>query len=449
MSGHSNRARPWLSVTDRQLIRRQRLRLTLVNVAVLSLIWAVLGAFVYSLLIRQTNGAVDSRLYHFAEQLMIDPGIGLQDGDFDHHLRLPSEGNLLSAAWVETGGLHLFSATSMPTAVLAKLRSLASSPAVAQSAPFTAYVGGVPYRILQFSRAYAPVTMQVAEDVSGEYDVLRDLLGLIVLAGAFGVVLTAIGGYSLGLWTLRPLMAARRREKELASDISHELRTPLSVMGANLELLLRHTGPGEQELRFVEAIYKENKRMKRLIDDLLDMAKLDAGVDVVERQIFSLREICEDVAALYDPVVTEKGLRLQLDLPAVDCRMSGDPARIRQLLFIFLDNACKYAGTGDIRLELRRGGAHLELTVSDTGVGMSPQLLARATERFVRGDEARGDRTASMGLGLAIAKRIVASHQGKLVIRSAEGKGTQVTVTLRAVDGPETVSLPHSRESEL
>lgn len=439
MSDHSNRARPWVSITDRQLIRRQRLRLTLVNVAVLALIWAMLGTFVYSLLVRQTNGSVDSRLYQFAEQLMMNPALGLRDGDFSRSPQ-PTEGDLLSATWVTTGGLHLWGASAMPSSLLAKLGDLAHSSAVGTS-PFTAYVGGIPYRILQFSEGYAPVTVQVMEDVRGQYDVLHDLLDLIVVAGAFGVALAAIGGYSLGLWTLRPLMAARRREQELASDISHELRTPLSVMAANLELLLRHTGHGEQEpLRFVEAIYRENKRMKRLIDDLLDMARLDAGVDVVERQVFSLREICGDVAALYEPVVAEKGLRLQLDLPETDCRMSGDPARIRQLLFIFLDNACKYTSAGEIRLTLRKAGNHIELAVSDTGIGMSPQLLARATERFVRGDEARGNRTSSMGLGLAIAKRIVATHQGKLVMRSAEGRGTQITVTLRTADGPEAGS---------
>ena len=221
------------------------------------------------------------------------------------------------------------------------------------------------------------------------------------------------------------------------SDISHELRTPLSVMETNLELLLRHSGDRQTDpLRWVEAIYAENKHMRRLIDDLLDMARLDAGVDGAQRQPVDVRELCADVAMLYETVMAQKGLQFRRQLPAAPCRALGDAGRLRQLLYIFLDNACKYTDSGEVCLALRHTGSQIELTVRDTGRGMPPELLERATERFARGDAARGDRS-STGLGLAIARRIVAAHQGRLALQSAPGAGTQVTVTLRAAGGRE------------
>jgi signal transduction histidine kinase len=203
-------------------------------------------------------------------------------------------------------------------------------------------IGGTNFRVLEIKLLANPTrVLQVSEDVGPIMTVVNDLLGLLLAAGLLGVILTIVGGYSLGLWTLRPLMAARKREQELVTDISHELRTPLSVMSTHLELLLRHVEePLTDHLNWVEAIYSENRRMAHLVEDLLEMARIEAGEQFIKAAPVDLTEICQEVAAVFEPVITEKGLAFRGDIAEVGY-VFGDSMRLRQLLFILLDNAQK------------------------------------------------------------------------------------------------------------
>ncbi len=453
MPGHSNRARTRLSTSDARLMRRQRLRLALVSTVVLAVIWSLLSVFVYVLLAQATNRAIDARLHLFADQAMEfgEPGrLVSEPGKL-----IAPEQNRLFAIWRVGTMTPTLLLGSVPTAeLLAKLRTLALGINVSQ-VPVMIQTAHSRYDVLQMTIVNHGVLerIQVLDDVSPEYQLLAQLAGLFFLAGILGIGCTIAGAYFLGSWTLRPIMAARVREQELIADVSHELRTPLSVLQANFEMLLRHTDDDaslHKALRWLTPIYAETKRMRRLVEELLDMAHLDAQAGTLSLQPVDLTELCREIAALYEPVLEDTDVRFIAAIEQ-DITVLGDPSRLRQLLLILLDNARKYTDRGTLSLGLERRGQHYDLTVADTGRGMEPSLLARVTERFVRGETARTRSSEedavqvesadpgngapaverpSTGLGLAIAKRIVDGMHGKLLITSTVGQGTQVTVRL-------------------
>ncbi len=431
MSNHSNRPRSWVSLADKWLIRKQRFRLAIVNMIVLTIIWIGLSFFVYLLLVDYTDHSIDRRLMTMAGQVItqdLTGTIGIEIPEFHS-----GNNDLLISIWNLIPQPQWIQGNTMTQDLQTKLANMASS--LKSNTSFqNVTIDGTNFRVLEIKLLANPTrVLQVSEDVGPIMTVVNDLLGLLLAAGLLGVILTIVGGYSLGLWTLRPLMAARKREQELVTDISHELRTPLSVMSTHLELLLRHVEePLSDHLNWVEAIYSENRRMAHLVEDLLEMARIEAGEQFIKAAPVDLTEICQEVAAVFEPVITEKGLAFRGDIPDVGY-VFGDSMRLRQLLFILLDNAQKYTNQGEIHLLASKANNFVDLTVADTGIGIPSDLLSRVTERFVRGDSAR-TRTKSTGLGLAIAKRIVSAHQGKLSIQSEVNKGTSITIRLKIYD---------------
>ncbi len=435
MSDHSNRSRSWVSLTDKWLIRKQRVRLALVNMAVLTVIWSGLSLLVYTLLVQDTDHSIDQRLAGMAQQVIS------QQMASGFTLEIPElhgfDGDLFISIWNKVPQFQMQPNIS-EGAIYSQNLLLKLSQMAQQNFGKTSYkdiaLNDTTFRVLQVQLTNHPRRiLQITEDIGPQLEVLYRLLGLLLLAGLIGVLFTIIGGYSLGLWTLRPLMAARKREQEFVTDISHELRTPLSVMMTHLELLLRHVeDPLQDHLNWMEAIYSENRRMAHLVDDLLDMARIEAGEQFVKAAPVSIVEVCQEVTAVFEMVIAEKGLGFTISLPEKGY-VFGDSLRLRQLLTILLDNAQKYTEKGKISLSVIKIGSYFDITVADTGFGIAPDLLAKVTERFVRGDVAR-TRAKSTGLGLAIAKRIVSSHQGKMTILSELGKGTEITIRLRAYD---------------
>ena len=431
LSNHSNRPRSWVSLADKWLIRKQRFRLAIVNMIVLTIIWIGLSFFVYLLLVDYTDHSIDRRLMTMAGQVItqdLTGSFGIEIPEFHS-----GTNDLLISIWNLIPQPQWIQGNAMTQDLQTKLAEMAST--LKSNTSFqNVTISGTNFRVLEIKLLANPTrVLQVSEDVGPIMTVVNDLLGLLLAAGLLGVILTIVGGYSLGLWTLRPLMAARKREQELVTDISHELRTPLSVMSTHLELLLRHVEePLADHLNWVEAIYSENRRMAHLVEDLLEMARIEAGEQFIKAAPVYLTEICQEVAAVFEPVITEKGLTFRGDIAEVGY-VFGDAMRLRQLLFILLDNAQKYTNQGEIRLLASKLNNFVDLTVSDTGIGIPSDLLSRVTERFVRADSAR-TRTKSTGLGLAIAKRIVAAHQGKLSIQSEVNKGTSITIRLKIYD---------------
>ena len=438
MSDHTHRSRSWVSLTNERLIHNQRLRLAIVNMVVLALIWGVLSFFVYVVIRQETQSAIDVKLEQYAFQiisqqmLFSNPFSGADqqvNPDIYYSVWVVSQGEV---KWVQ--------GSAIPTLLLNRLETLASSSGNTAGF-FNDKHGETIYRIYQqpVNIMNQNLIIQTSSDISQEVEVLERLLLLFGFAGLVGIILTVVGGYTLGMWTLRPLMKARERERDFLADVSHELRTPLSVMQTNLELMLRHVdATTEESLEWVEPLYKETTRMRKMVDDLLDMAKIDAGMSGAQVISFSLSDVCGEVATLYEPVFTERGIVFEAEITD-GLTLAGDSSRIRQLLFILLDNANKYTLEGKVTFALLKKGNSIEITVEDTGIGIPANLLSKVTERFFRADIARTKNAAeeegqtrrkksSSGLGLAIAKRIVESHQGKLTISSEVNVGTSFQI---------------------
>jgi two-component system phosphate regulon sensor histidine kinase PhoR len=251
---------------------------------------------------------------------------------------------------------------------------------------------------------------------------------------------------------LKRLEATRR---DFVANVSHELRTPLTAIRGYAETLRAGTiHDPELSSRFVGVIERHSERLGRLIDDLLTLSDLELGRTEMQRIPLALGP---SVDAAID-VVREKAERgsveIRRDIPADLPAVSADPDRIEQVLVNLIDNAVKYTPAGGVvtvsaRLAAHSGngvpavpardqvtGSWVEICVADTGVGVPKQDLPRLTERFYRVDKARSRELGGTGLGLAIVKHIVQAHDGTLRIDSEAGQGTQVYVSLPAVEAP-------------
>jgi|WetSurMetagenome_2_1015567.scaffolds.fasta_scaffold08966_3 heavy metal sensor kinase len=218
--------------------------------------------------------------------------------------------------------------------------------------------------------------------------------------------------------------------REFSMGVAHELKTPLTIMKGEAELALSHPGTSPDAQRLAALTMEETARMSKIVDDLLTLARGDAGQITIERGSVPMDgiigEIHEDALIL----ATERGLHVDLlrNDPGV---VRGDPARLRQLFRVLMTNAVQYTDPGgSIRLQSAPDGDAWMVRVEDTGIGIPPESIDRIFDRFYRGDQARSRMGGGTGLGLAIAKWIVEAHHGRITVTSTPGKGSSFSVRL-------------------
>ncbi len=313
--------------------------------------------------------------------------------------------------------------------------------------------------------------VQVAESLTGTEDALR----VVRLALVFGVVLSlllaAAGGALLARAALRPIesitetseritlaedlsqripiavpndelgrlartinnMLARldvlfQAQQRFVADVSHDLRTPLTTIQGNVDLLLRGAADDpEMRAEALRAIGDETARMRRMVNDLLLLAQVDAGLKLHRQPV----EVDTLLLEVYRQAQVMAQDRVTVRLGAEDqALVLGDSDRLRQLLLNLVDNALKYTpADGEVTLTLRRDTGWVQVSVADTGVGIGPEDLPHVFERHYRADRSRG-RTAGHGLGLAIAQWIAKAHDGRIEVQSDLGKGSTFTLWL-------------------
>jgi len=398
---------------------RQRIHLALLHMTLLAVIWAVLATFVYSMEQGRTLKAVDHQLYQLSQTLSVSkfsksPSIEPDDS------QQPSDVHLL--VWSPAHTI-LFHYQPFPLQELAALRRAVIIHHSTHPDYYSITVVGIPYRVRQWTLS-GHRSVQLFDGIQDDQSRLARLLGLFIWGGVIGLVLSLVGGFLMGLWTLQPIFAARRREQVFLSTVAHELRTPLAAMSARVELLLQNVDdPIGLHLPWVETVYSETQRMTRLVNDLLDVGRLEEGKRALSLEPVSLRDLCETVDAIYRPVLEEAGLYLKRSIP-VNALVMADALRLRQLLLIFLDNAKKHTKSGGIDLTVVVRGTHVELHVKDTGDGMPTPAKTRTK---MNGDP------ESTGLGLVIARKIVQAHGATLAFISTANVGTDVIVTFRGL----------------
>jgi signal transduction histidine kinase len=307
------------------------------------------------------------------------------------------------------------------------------------------------------------------------FDASLGSLGLILaLMGIAGIALVVTGGWAISAGALRPIAKmtetaraialsrgfarrievredgrdelselgrtfnhmlaslddAFRRQQRFVADVSHELRTPLTALQGDLELLARGQLPPAEATATLAEARQETRRLARLVDDLLVLARADSGPQPFAGKPVPLDEVVMEV---FRELRVQAGPRLKVvDLEAGV--VPGERDRLKQLVLILTDNALSYTpGGGTVLLSLRRDGSESVLVVEDEGIGISPQTTARAFERFYRGEEAQRLDPAGTGLGLSIAKWIVERHGGSIALGPRAPRGAVVTVRLPAV----------------
>jgi len=258
-------------------------------------------------------------------------------------------------------------------------------------------------------------------------------LGRVLLAHAVGVTFARQGpGIVLVLHDVTELRRLERVRAEFVANVSHELRTPLTAIAGYLETLLGGAVEDPARARrFLEIADTHARRLRRLVDDLLQLSDAETGRVALRLEPVVLRDTAAGVAAMFAAEASAKGLTIANRIaPGLEVRADRD--RLAQILVNLLDNAVKHTpGGGRITLDAtRRPAGPVEVTVADTGIGIPSTDLPRITERFYRVDKARSRELGGTGLGLAIVKHLVQAHGGLLQIESELGKGTTVGFTL-------------------
>ena len=274
--------------------------------------------------------------------------------------------------------------------------------------------------------------LQVAQPIAWVNDALSRLVRQLVLASGVGIVLGALASLLMATRSLRPIGQAFERQREFVADASHELRTPLTLIRTNVEAWLRRASGANRA--YAQNVVDEVEQLNRIVGDLTTLALADSKQLPIDRQSIELNDVVQGLMAQTKALAEERGVRLRPDLNG-GVRVEADLNRVRQLLLILIDNALSHTPSGgEVSIGVIRQDGRARVTVVDNGDGIPPADLPHIFERFYRADKARTRENGGSGLGLAIAKWIVDAHKGEIAVRSTEGKGTEVAVSLPASD---------------
>ena len=224
-----------------------------------------------------------------------------------------------------------------------------------------------------------------------------------------------------------------RTRRDYVANVSHELRTPLTAMRALIEPLKDGMIRSEEaRMRYYDIILRETMRLSRLIDDLMELSRLQSGKISIDKQVMPLEEMILDLAEKYSATAEDKGQKFNLMFDPATCpQVVSNPDRVEQVLVILLDNAMKYTPEGgEIFLNARWNDSHVVLSVRDTGIGISESDLPYVFDRFYKADKSRTGSSGS-GLGLSIAREMLRWMGEDIVVTSEKGKGSEFSFTLK------------------
>jgi signal transduction histidine kinase len=221
--------------------------------------------------------------------------------------------------------------------------------------------------------------------------------------------------------------------RRFVADASHELRTPVSVIRGEADVALSRERSGGEYRESLGAIQEESRRLSRLIEDLLNLARADAGHVQLQAREFYLNELLAECCRSVGPLARTRDLKLECRAE-IDFQYRGDEQLLRRLMLNLLDNAIRYTPAGGVVSAAVEGVADgVRIQIADTGIGIAADKAPQVFERFYRTDEARSRAEGGFGLGLSIVRWIAEAHQGAVECISTPGVGSTFTVTLPKV----------------
>lgn len=249
------------------------------------------------------------------------------------------------------------------------------------------------------------------------------------------------GGAVLALLDLTRLRRLESVRRDFVANVSHELRTPLTIIGGFAETLVHDDPPEDRRRQFSERILGNTRRMQRIVDDLLDLSRIESGSWTPNPESVDLAAVAADVIAAARDTAAAKGVRLEASIDPGARKIWADPTAIRQVLGNLAENAVRHTTTGHVAVfSLVRPDGGRTVGVRDTGSGIAPQHLPRIFERFYRVDPGRSRDEGGTGLGLSIVKHLVESHGGTVKAESTVGVGTTISVHFPAPAATDTRS---------
>ena len=221
------------------------------------------------------------------------------------------------------------------------------------------------------------------------------------------------------------------RTRQFTADASHELRAPMTLIYTAAQHSLRRERSREELVDSMQKILRESRRTTALVDDLLLLARGDAGKESAGLELMDAGPLLRDAAEQAAAMAAAKDIRVGLELAPEALPVNADEAQLRRLLLILVDNALKYTPSGGrVTIQGAAGPADVTISVADTGPGISPDDLPHVFERFWRADKVRSREAGGTGLGLTIAKQIAELHGAHLGVQSGVGRGSTFTIRL-------------------
>lgn len=451
-----------------------RVRLTLWYVALLALILAGLGAFLYVSLSQMLHRELEQSLASSSDQLAASFLAGGRQGVAAAIGVLPS--GTVAILYDARGGQLIANDLREPLAPV--VEALAGAPRRERTFDTVALPGrGAGWRVLT-----APIViggqrvavLQVARSEQAIDEALRALALLMAVAIPAMLLVAVGGGLFLASRALGPIdritrtagsiqadnlsqrighsgsrdevgrlattfdtmldriQDAFQKQRQFTADASHELRTPLAILASQIDLALeRQRSAGEYE-DVLKSLREDAARMSQLVAQMLTLARADAGQEALDRETMDLGDLAEQVVAAMQPLADQRQVRLSVR-PGPPVPVKGDQARLTQLALNLIDNGLRYTPAGgEVTVSTAIEGGDALLSVADTGIGIAEEHAPHLFERFYRVDKARSRAGGGTGLGLAICRWIAEAHGGSIGVRSEPGRGSVFTVRIPA-----------------
>lgn len=408
------------------MFNKLRFRLTLTNVIVVSVIFLVFVTSIFLVMNKIANDQTEQLINLIASNAGVSslPDESVHNRHEEHQYRyfyiiLDSGGNIKSTS------------SNLDLQNTPYLSEIISRALMSKKAKGIVEVEEQTFQFLRSTLDNSNGTFIAFVNTHAEHEMLDNLLIVLILGGLGGLVLVFFGSLYMANRALIPIKEAWDRQKTFVADASHELRTPLSVIETTVDLLAsRRNNTIDSQIKWLENIQTENKRMTKLVSDLLLLARADSEQDTLELKTFPLHTALLEAYIPFEAVALQKGLYLEA-FNGEQIDFYGDEAKIKQLVVILVDNAIKYTPEGGyIGMALKNLGDSIEISFKDSGEGIAEEHIGKIFQRFYRVDKSRSRKEGSVGLGLSIAEWIVKQHHGYIKVESVKGKGSTFHIYL-------------------